>query len=169
MDLLVEQQGWCRLKSGDTVGARADFERILGRHTPTSIRALVVPTMRDTALSIQGPPGTGKTTTAARTVLDLVAAGKRVGITSNSHKAILNLLMKCAQLNGAALRCLKVGGDADDPLLASIPGVQHVAGGRDAAAVSRDHALVGGTAWLFCRPDMRQAVDHLFVDRRRPW
>ena len=132
--------------------------------SPSDACVRVVPTMRDTALSIQGPPGTGKTTTAARTVLDLVAAGKRVGITSNSHKAILNLLVKCAWLNGAALRCLKVGGDADDPLLASIPGVQHVAGGRDAAAVSRDHALVGGTAWLFCRPDMRQAVDDLFVD-----
>jgi uncharacterized protein len=120
--------------------------------------------MLQTALSIQGPPGTGKTFTAARTVLDLVACGKRVGITSNSHKAILNLLAKCAQLNGADLRCLKVGGDEDDPLLQAIPGVRRVAGGRDAAGLSRDYALVGGTAWHFSRADMRQAVDYLFID-----
>ncbi len=32
MDLLVEQLGWCRLRAGDTEGARADFERILARY-----------------------------------------------------------------------------------------------------------------------------------------
>jgi uncharacterized protein len=124
----------------------------------------VVPGMRATTLSIQGPPGTGKTYTAARTVLDLLSRGKRVGITSNSHKAILNLLAKCAELNGADLRCLKVGGDQDDPLLQRIPGVRHVGGGRGAVALSRDYALVGGTAWHFCRDDMQHASDYLFID-----
>lgn len=137
---------------------------VRGGEAPSDACVRVVPTMRETALSIQGPPGTGKTYTAARTVLDLIAGGKRVGITSNSHKAILNLLKKCAELNGAGLHCLKVGGDRDDPMLLEIPGVQHVGGGRDAAGVSRDYALVGGTAWHFSRPDMRRAVDYLFID-----
>lgn len=132
--------------------------------SPSDAAVRVVPNMRATTLSIQGPPGAGKTHTAARAVLALLAAGKRIGITSNSHKAILNLLAKCAELNGAALRCLKVGGDEDDPLLDEIPGVRRVEGGRDAAALSRNYALVGGTAWHFSRVDMREAVDWLFVD-----
>ncbi len=43
-------------------------------------------------LAIQGPPGSGKTFTGARMILELVAAGKRVGITAKSHKVIGNLL-----------------------------------------------------------------------------
>ena len=43
-------------------------------------------------LVIQGPPGTGKTYTAARMIRGLLAAGKKVGVVSNSHKAVTNLL-----------------------------------------------------------------------------
>ncbi|MGH7448668.1 MAG: AAA domain-containing protein, partial [Longimicrobiales bacterium] len=43
-------------------------------------------------LPIQGPPGAGKTYTAARIILHLLHAGKRVGITAPSHKVISNLL-----------------------------------------------------------------------------
>ncbi len=48
--------------------------------------------MQETCLCIQGPPGTGKTYTAARVIIALIKDGKRVGITSNSHKAINNLI-----------------------------------------------------------------------------
>ncbi len=43
-------------------------------------------------LAIQGPPGSGKTFTGARMIVELVRAGKRVGVTANSHKVIGNLL-----------------------------------------------------------------------------
>src|SRR5207249_1202403 len=43
-------------------------------------------------LAIQGPPGAGKTTTAAKIAVTLIGAGKRVGVTANSHKVISNLL-----------------------------------------------------------------------------
>ena len=43
-------------------------------------------------LAIQGPPGAGKTFTGARMIVELVRAGKRVGVTANSHKVIGNLL-----------------------------------------------------------------------------
>ncbi len=43
-------------------------------------------------LPVQGPPGSGKTYTGARMILDLLADGKRVGVTANSHKVISNLL-----------------------------------------------------------------------------
>ena len=43
-------------------------------------------------LCIQGPPGTGKTYTAAAIIVELLRRGKRVGVTANSHKVILNLM-----------------------------------------------------------------------------
>ena len=43
-------------------------------------------------LFIQGPPGTGKTYTAAQAIVAPLRAGKRVGVSSNSHKAINKLL-----------------------------------------------------------------------------
>ncbi len=46
-------------------------------------------------LSIQDPPGTGKTHVTARSILLLVKAGYRVGVASNSHEAIRNVLMRC--------------------------------------------------------------------------
>ena len=43
-------------------------------------------------LPIQGPPGTGKTYVSSHAILALTRMGKRVAVTSNSHKAIDNLL-----------------------------------------------------------------------------
>ena len=41
---------------------------------------------------IQGPPGTGKTFYSSAIIMSLLKNGKKIGITSNSHKAIHNLL-----------------------------------------------------------------------------
>ncbi len=43
-------------------------------------------------LFIQGPPGTGKTYKIANVIISLIGNGKKVAITSNSHKAIDNVL-----------------------------------------------------------------------------
>jgi len=43
-------------------------------------------------LFIQGPPGAGKTYTGAHIIASLLDQGFRVGVSSNSHKAINNLL-----------------------------------------------------------------------------
>ena len=40
----------------------------------------------ETTLPIQGPPGSGKTYTAAQMIVALVRAGKKVGVTANSHR-----------------------------------------------------------------------------------
>ncbi len=44
------------------------------------------------SLFVQGPPGSGKTWVGARLIVQLLRHGRRVGITSQSHKAIHNLL-----------------------------------------------------------------------------
>ena len=48
--------------------------------------------LRDSYLFVQGPPGSGKTWQGARMAIALMRAGKRIGVTSLSHKAIHNLL-----------------------------------------------------------------------------
>src|SRR5262249_13899156 len=60
-------------------------------------------------LGIQGPPGAGKTFTAARMIVDLIRAGRKVGITAVSHKVIGNLLdevVRAAAADGTAVRCM---------------------------------------------------------------
>ena len=68
------------------------------------------------ALFVQGPPGSGKTWTGARVAVDLMRAGKRVGIVATSHKAIGNLLREiedCADDEGFDFRGWKKS--SDDP------------------------------------------------------
>jgi len=48
--------------------------------------------MDSSCLCIQGPPGAGKTYTATHVITALVKVGKRIGILSNSHAAIMNLI-----------------------------------------------------------------------------
>ena len=62
---------------------------------PVAGTIAAVGAMDDTVLPIQGPPGTGKTYVTARAILSLVRKGARVGVTSNSHEAIRNVLMGC--------------------------------------------------------------------------
>ena len=52
----------------------------------------VISNLDDSYLFIQGAPGTGKTYTCSHIIVDLIKQGKKIGITSNSHKAIHNLL-----------------------------------------------------------------------------
>jgi uncharacterized protein len=117
-------------------------------------------------LVIQGPPGTGKTYAASRVILALIAAGKTIGIASNSHKAVMNLLMECGKASkesGTVLRGIKVGGDGDDEFFKTNESVKHVASSSDARG-RYEGGVVGGTAWLFSRPDWEGVLDYLFVD-----
>ncbi len=71
----------------------------------------------DSYLFVQGPPGSGKTYVGANVILDLLAAGKRVGITAISHKAIDNILHEmeaCGRDRGMEARGVKKS-SAGDP------------------------------------------------------
>jgi predicted RecB family nuclease len=121
--------------------------------------------LESSTLFIQGPPGTGKTYTSAHVILGLMAAGKRVGVSSNSHKAINNLLAKVEEIairqgvtfNGAK----KVSGKNLDTYLNGVI-IDDIADNE--AVEAGDYDLIGGTAWLFAREGMNQALDYLFVD-----
>lgn len=115
---------------------------------------------------IQGPPGTGKTYTASRIIIALLAAGKKVGIASNSRKAVGNLLAACgaaAEATGAGLQGIMVGGDPEEELFSSNPRLIHVRENADGYG-AYTCGVVGGTAWLFTLPEWEAALDYLFID-----
>ena len=122
--------------------------------------------MAHDCLVIQGPPGTGKTYTASQVIAGLLAQGRKVGIASNSHKAVVNLLRACgtvAQEQGERLRGIKVGSEADPTLFAANPDLIHVGSTTDAHRIYSG-GVVAGTAWLFSRPEWADTLDFLFID-----
>ena len=56
----------------------------------------LVAALDEGTLAIQGPPGAGKTYTGGRMAVRLLAEGKRVGISANSHKVITKFLERGA-------------------------------------------------------------------------
>jgi len=126
--------------------------------------------MQNSCLSIQGPPGTGKTYTASHSIVELLRQGKRVGITSNSHKAIDNLLVKVSELakaEGVTLCAAKVG--PNDPTSAPTRAGSGVKLFRNSSSFFTNSNLdsfnlVAGTAWLFSSEDAVGMLDYLFID-----
>lgn len=118
-------------------------------------------------LCIQGPPGAGKTWTGARLITELLRQGKRVGITSNSHKAIVNLMAACCSASedeGLSLSPVKVAGPAPSSPTAQRYGIEHIQTKDIPDQWAKPKLLLGGTAWTFARPELRQQVDVLVVD-----
>lgn len=118
-------------------------------------------------LYVQGPPGAGKTYTGSRMIAALLADGQRVGVMSNSHKAIHHLMAGALQeagRQGVHVRAVKKCTRGNDESELHIEGiaVQNVASNED--AWSADGHLMGGTAWLFADADGDQVLDYLFVD-----
>lgn len=120
-----------------------------------------------TTLAIQGPPGTGKTWTAARMILALIADGRRVGVTAQSHKVIGNLLEAIDRAAREAGQAVRIGQRADaEEGRAAIDGLVVLGDPAGSLAAIREGTVdvLGGTAWLWARPDAVGAVDILFVD-----
>jgi uncharacterized protein len=122
--------------------------------------------MRATTLCVQGPPGSGKTYTGARMIAALLRAGKRVGIASNSHRAI-NVLLGEAWLAALELGLnpdtAKVGND-DDHLAGLPPEIPRVDNGRKLFEGESLPDLIGGTVFAFIDTAAEGALDYLFVD-----
>ena len=138
--------------------------RLAGETGLQAARRLGVALDQD-ALAIQGPPGSGKTYTAARMILDLVRAGRRVGVTANSHKVIGNLLDEIhrAAAGDPEVRLgQRTGQDGDPTCEAAMPFKEP--GPARAALDAGTITVLGGTAWLWSNEALRASVDVLFID-----
>lgn len=142
---------------------QGDGEELLrGGEEPVDACVRLAGAMDSTVLSVQGPPGSGKTYCAVEMIRALLAQGRRVGVSANSHKVIAEVLKKVGAQRGGA-RVLHVGTeddvDADAPFELS----------KDYADVARrlrsgELTLVGGTAWAWSRSDLQGTLHTLVID-----
>lgn len=133
----------------------------------------VVSGMQSSYLFLQGPPGAGKTYTASHVITDLIRQGYKVGISSNSHHAINNLLVaveNVAVREGVELRGIKKStkGDgeyeSDRGVIEESDPVYITNGYTNEYVLSFGFNLLAGTAWLFSLPELDQQLDYLFID-----
>ena len=115
-------------------------------------------------LIIQGPPGTGKTYTTSHVILSLLKAGKRVAVSSNSHKAINNLLSsveaRALESNFVFQGAKKATGGSAETYFSG----QFVKTVTKSEEIHDKHQLVGATAFHLARQEELHAYDYLFVD-----
>lgn len=170
-DVIRDQLGECRYRAAGDLLDRSpprlvhSTQDILGSMDSVEGTIAAVHAMQSTVLPIQGPPGTGKTHVSARAINSLLKAGFRVGVASNSHEAIRNVLLSCERAlgevgsSGKFYMTHKISGDDDGyPVGTS---VRRTTDNEEAANAPH---LVGGTAYFFARDENVQSFDWLFVD-----
>ena len=123
----------------------------------------IVKRLDSSYLTIQGPPGAGKTYTGSRVIAELLRNGAKVGISSNSHKAINNLLISTAkycQQQGivASFYCSR---ETDDVLKRY--DINQVGNSQILDSLVGP-CVFGTTAWGFCRDELSGGFDYLFID-----
>lgn len=155
-DILLRHRPRLAAPTGGTLRESHESAAAAGRRSVTELDGGYLP--------IQGPPGTGKTYVGADMALDVVAAGKRVGVVAHSHAVIGNFLdeiLKHADARGVAVAIAQradVGDGARDPR------IDRIESKAVPDALARGLQVIGGTAWLFARLDMQETVDVLFID-----
>lgn len=106
-------------------------------------------------LAVQGPPGTGKTYVGSRVIAALAERGWRIGVTAQGHTTVENLLRPVVAL-GATV--------AKEPRDDNAPW-QTPKKLSDWMAEQKGGYVVGGTAWTFARPAVREhQLDLMVVD-----
>ncbi len=144
-------------KSGEPIVTSDNAEERLGQ----IIKA--VANLNNSYLVIQGPPGAGKTYTAMHVIATLLKLGKRIGICSNSHKAINNLLINTAQYcKENKINALFVCTKNTDPMLDQLK--IKVLENSELSLEIHKECVVGTTAWGFSRDDLANIFDYLFID-----
>jgi uncharacterized protein len=138
--------------------ARAILAREPPRADLTSLLAAAT-SVAQSYVFCQGPPGSGKTWLGAEAAVALMKSGRKVGVMSQSHKAIHNFLddvVSHAERQGVVFSGIKKAGT-------EYHGAECIRNVADnAAAASADVDLLAGTAWFFARPEVH--VDVLFID-----
>ncbi|WP_328453637.1 TM0106 family RecB-like putative nuclease [Amycolatopsis sp. NBC_00438] len=114
-------------------------------------------------LAVQGPPGAGKTYLAGKLIAHLVRAGRTVAVTSNSHKAVENVL-SAAMKSAPELPCAKRAKRTPDPAAPWEQPKSNPALVNWRLEHDNGH-LVGGTAWTFANAAIREEpFDLLIID-----
>jgi uncharacterized protein len=136
-----------------------------GQMTEVSKRLVQSLCTQPNVLPLQGPPGSGKTHTGARMIAEVIRNGCRAGITAVSHKVISKLLQDlcdfCRKEN-LPLRAIQKSNGRDccaDAMVKQADEKEIVA-----TLNARQVEVVAGTAWVWSRADMANAVEVLFVD-----
>ena len=126
----------------------------------------VISSMKDSTLCIQGPPGSGKTYVCARVIADLIKKGKKIGIASNSHKAINNVIeelisvMNEQNIDGNIAKVHRTSEEEklyENQRLIKFDSIESV-------NLNEKLAVVGGTAWAFANQAIQDELDYLFID-----
>ncbi|HYL63026.1 MAG TPA: TM0106 family RecB-like putative nuclease [Candidatus Methylomirabilis sp.] len=157
-DLLLKNKP--RLRASETIAA-------IGAETTVETACRVASALVGSVFAIQGPPGAGKTFTAARMICRLVQAGKRVGVTAHSHRAIGKLLQEiqvAADEAEIVVRCIrKISEEAFDDEIRSVEITDD-----NAVPLERLRSgaaqVAAGTAWMWARPEYAGAIHALFID-----
>jgi len=114
-------------------------------------------------LTIQGPPGSGKSYTAKHVIARLLEKGCKVGISSNSHKAINHLLLNTARYcNHQGIKASFVCTKETDEHLTDAGII--IRKNNELSSHTRGACALGTTAWGFARDDMVDRLDYLFID-----
>jgi len=136
--------------------------------TKESVSA-IIQRLDSSYLFVQGPPGTGKSTDGAWAIVDLLQAGKRVGIAAHSHKAVHNLLRKVEEVahdrsfefRGCHKESDQTEGSTYEPFeqWAMLESVDDIA-----TLLSAECRLAAGTMFAWADETLVSAFDYLFID-----
>ncbi|HEX8971061.1 DEAD/DEAH box helicase, partial [Oryzihumus sp.] len=163
----IAEVGRAALAGEDSMGARlvrgvvppAEVLAARPGEAPKDVVVRVGLGLTGEVLAVQGPPGTGKTYAASHLIRALLAAGKKVGVTALSHAVIRHVLTEVGEPAMHKVSELPEG----EPVDGCVRLITDNGEAADALA-SGQVQLLGGTAWLWARPEMREAVDVLVID-----
>jgi uncharacterized protein len=170
----------------DTPGYRAARDLLLRRRPPSASppapARLAAPASAPRTSTPETPPGAspaladsylaiqaarlGQDDRRGEMSVDLVDAGRKVGVTANSHKVIGLLLSKVAKAavkRGVAVRLGQKPATNEDPTCTDARAFKDNASLRDALA-DDEIDVAGGTGWVWSREEFAGSVDVLFVD-----
>lgn len=153
------------LKSTPKITGITQGEKIIEVRVDTAQIVNAATHMDETYLFLQGPPGAGKTYNGSEIILKLIQEKKRVGVTSNSHKAISNILKEVdrkAVERGLHFTGYKYSSNGEEDQLINGEYIKDTK--TECECLKSDTLLIAGTAWLFAREKFDQTLDYVFID-----
>ncbi|HEY3236557.1 MAG TPA: TM0106 family RecB-like putative nuclease, partial [Polyangiaceae bacterium] len=160
IDLLLRSPPRCGQRPGGPLLGNGESVR-------AAIQRLAL-SLDHSVLAIQGPPGSGKTHRAAEMIVELIRAGRKIGVTANSHKVIVTLLKKTiasAADSGVSIRPLHMASSEDLDDEKELPfGLENKYEKVRRQIETGQLNLVGGTAWAWSKAVLEDSIDVLVVD-----